>query len=212
MTPAASWSTALGVVVLLATTCAPSEPTPRRSREPGSSEATGDASALRAIPERLRRACVDALSEDACPTLLPRVDAPYRARAFEMEGYVVFDVAASAPYPRFVEKNAPPRFAHIVVKAGDLGRAFPFTIPATARDPSRPGDEPVGLGHRTFGELEGTVFVAPGFPAGGIDGGHVVFLTRDASVAISLHAWPPIDDAVETLGVIVGSLGPVSAP
>lgn len=66
------------------------------------------------------------------------------------------------------------------------------------------------LGTFTWGGHAGTQYLAPEFPEGGIDGGHLVFAWNEGDVeaAVSLHAWRPLEQAVATLKAVVSSIVP----
>lgn len=110
------------------------------------------------------------------------------------------------------ERNAPPRFIHIVIKAGDLTEAFPFSFPSAPPSPPEPPkryhEEPSTFGRFTWGTHEGLLVLAPKFPVGGIDGGHLIFSWTEGQteVALSLRAWAPLPDAIATLQAIVVSI------
>ena len=88
--------------------------------------------------------------------------------------------------------NRPPVWSHVVVQAGNLARAFPFR----------------SIGAYTWGGRHGTVVLAPDFPAGGEQGGHLIFRWRDGSTdfALGLHAWKPLRQALATLRLMVTSI------
>jgi hypothetical protein len=175
-------------------------------------ERSGAAAAVASTPSDVERKCHETFSDVAvCPRVLPLVDDRYRVRAFDQEGYVVLDVSSNAPYPRLTRENAPPRFAHVVIKVGDLAEALPFDVPSRpAPLPEVVSDSAVNVGDFTWGEIRGTLVVAPDFPLGGIDGGHLVFIWSDddvdVDVAVSLHGWKPLRDAAATLATVVSSI------
>jgi hypothetical protein len=166
------------------------------------------------VPASVLGTCVASTGTGSlCPTALPEVDGTYRIRSFQTgAGYRLADISFSGPYPRLTRKNAPPRFVHVVVKAGDLSQAFPFDLPTpSAIPPDLPrhsADVPRSLGRFTWGTKTGLLTLAPTFPAGGIDGGHLVFTwtAGETDYAVSLHAWLPLQDAVSTLQGVVASI------
>jgi hypothetical protein len=132
---------------------------------------------------------------------------------FGTDSYRVIELAANAPYPTVGRRNAPPRFAHVVLKGGELTKAFPFEWPsgdvvpvAQALDAER--NTPVLLGAFSWGGNEGTLVLAPAFPVGGVDGDHVVYRWQeeDTEYALSLHAWTPLEECVATLRMLVESV------
>lgn len=202
-------SSAFAFVLLAA--CTSGAPTPGERSAPV--EATGAPAELIAVPAQVSRECEEALRTlAACPAAFPTVDGRYQARSFEVEGtdHDVVDISFSAPYPRLSRRNAPPRFAHVVIRAGDRAAAAPFEIPSEVEStlPRRIDDVAVNLGDHTWGTKDGTLVLAPAFPTGGIDGGHLMFLWEEAgtTVALSLHAWVPLDDAIATLRDVVRSI------
>jgi hypothetical protein len=149
----------------------------------------------------------------ACPASLPVVEASQkRARAFRPDrDHVVFFSEWSGPYPGVTAKNAPPRFVHIVAHAGDLEQAFPFEWPrktAAVPDPvPTKRQKAILVGNVTWFGKQGGLALAPSFPDGGIDGDHLVFRWTqvDQEYAISIHAWLPLAENIETLKQVVGS-------
>ena len=156
--------------------------------------------------------CDDAFGAvSVCPTKLPRVDAPYKIRAFGTSNVALLDVSSSAPYPGMTRRNAPPRFAHVVIKVGSLRDALAFPMPTETGEspPSRKeSTEPIHLGTYSWGTKHGTLVLAPRYPRGGIDGGHLVFVWNEGTNAavMSLHAWVPLRDGIETLKHVVSSI------
>jgi hypothetical protein len=115
-----------------------------------------------------------------------------------------------------------PGFVHIVVYGGDLGgprgfqrhgrSAFPFDWPDVAS--ARPHEagltrhrrtKAIALGRHRFGAITGELILAPTIQA--LDGGHVIFRWGKPrrELAVSLHAWEPLPEAVSTLRAIVRS-------
>ncbi len=151
--------------------------------------------------------------EPVCPRSVPVTDAALRARAFRSgPDHFVFYSEWGGPYPGITHKNAPPRFAHLVVHAGNLEQAFPFEWPTeleavSGRIPPK-RSQPMLLDEVIWSGRQGEVVLAPSFPAGGIDGDHVIFRWTDerGEYAISLHAWSPLDHTIHTLEALVTSI------
>jgi hypothetical protein len=168
------------------------------------------------LPPRLRETClrVEVLAAH-CPAQVPATETRYRVREldFGTDSYRVMDFEANAPYPRIVRRNAPPRFAHIVLKGGDLTKAFYFEWPSgpmVSVTDALEGDRqtPLLLETQSWAGRQGTLVLAPAFPAGGVDGDHLVYRWEegDREYALSLHAWEPLDQCVATLRVLVESV------
>jgi hypothetical protein len=165
-------------------------------------------------PRPIMRLCERSVGDGICPQELPRTMSAYRARVIHLgTAYRVLDVAASGPYRGMTPKNSPPRFAHVVLKAGDLEHGFPFTVPSGSPVPmsQHPGprrQRSLLLGTPTWGGRTGTLLLAPPYPLGGIDGDHLVFTWTEAGTdfSVSLHAWPPLSEAEGTLRLIVESI------
>ncbi|MCA1707596.1 MAG: hypothetical protein LC808_31725 [Actinobacteria bacterium] len=170
--------------------------------------------ALMALPKRHQAECRRfPRLEPVCPTTIPIVEASQkRARAFESgRDHFVFFSEWSGPYPGVTAKNAPPRFVHVVAHAGGLDKAFPFQWPTETTplpDPiPRKRPAPMLLDDVTWYGINGELLLAPSFPAGGIDGDHVVFRWAEGSeeYAISIHGWSPLEATIATLRSVVGS-------
>lgn len=158
--------------------------------------------------------------ESACPRSIPVVQSEQeRARAFRSgSNHFVFFSEWSGPYPGVTTKNSPPRFVHVNVHAGDLSQAFPFEWPVD----TTPLPDPVPNKRRkgifiasvTWFGKEGALILAPSFPAGGIDGDHVIFRWNEAGgeYAVSIHAWEPLTETINVLCAVVGSTDAVSTP
>jgi hypothetical protein len=168
------------------------------------------------LPPRLREKClrVEVLSA-RCPAEVPATETRYRVRELEYgtDSYRVMDFESNAPYPKIGRRNAPPRFAHVVLKGGDLTKAFYFEWPSGPMVPvadALEGDRrtAVLLGSQLWAGSEGTLVLAPAFPAGGVDGDHLVYRWEegDREYAMSLHAWKPFDECVATLRALVESV------
>lgn len=169
---------------------------------------------LRDTPRPIMGLCERSEGDGICPQDLPRTISAYRARVIHLgTAYRVLDVAASAPYRGMTPKNSPPRFAHVVLKAGDLEHGFPFTAPSGApvpvsQDPGTRRQVPLLLGTPTWGGRTGTLLLAPPYPLGGIDADHLVFTWTEAGTdfSVSLHAWPPLSEAEGMLRSVVKSI------
>jgi hypothetical protein len=175
-----------------------------------------------AIPQAVISKCthVTALTA-ACPTRMPKViDEGNRARAFRTGPSSVFFAEWSGPYPGLTPRNAPPRFVHINVIASPLDQPLAFewpTRPTTgledlAKAPKKL-DEPLLVGAYTWGGRDGEVALTPSFPAGGIEGDHLIFrwIRGDTAYSISLHAWKPLAESLGSLRAVVES-GSTSSP
>jgi hypothetical protein len=192
------------IALLLVPACDDSEP-PRR-------EATVE---LMAMPTRAVSRCgAQALLAEACPTRAPRISRDASGFRFADAGdprgrYDVVSVEWSGPYPGLTPRNAPPRFAHIVVVGGDVDLAlsfrWPTQKPAHERTPDDKRTTPLLLARPSWRGVDGTLVLAPSFPRGGIHGDHLVYRWRqeNADYALSLHAWTPLDEAVATLRAVV---------
>jgi hypothetical protein len=150
-----------------------------------------------------------------CPAEVPATETRYRVRELDYgtDSFRVVEFAANAPYPGIGRKNAPPRFAHLVLKGGDLAEAFYFEWPSGPAVPlvdalAGRRRTPVLLESESWAGHQGTLLLAPAFPAGGVDGGHLVYRWEegDRGFALSLHAWKPFDEGVATLRVLVESV------
>jgi hypothetical protein len=183
----------------------------------------GAAPATRAIPQSVTSKCADVTTlTAACPTRMPKViDEDHRARAFRTGPSSVFFAEWSAPYPGLTARNAPPRFVHINVIASPLHQPLAFEWPVRPTTgleglPKAPRkrNEPLLVGTYTWAGRDGEVALAPSFPAGGIEGDHLIFRWIEADIAysISLHAWKPLDATLETLEAVVGSIPVQSKP
>jgi hypothetical protein len=172
---------------------------------------------MMAIPGPLFDKCTTVAElEAACPTQMPQVDdeAP-RSRAFRSGQSSVFFAEWSGPYPGLSRRNAPPRFVHVNVIASPVDHPLAFDWPTEVTTPleeldnvPKKRDEPLLLGAHTWAGRKGDIALAPSFPAGGIEGDHLIFrwIEADTAYSISLHAWKPAVASYDALRVVVGSL------
>jgi hypothetical protein len=183
------------------------------SESPGSTQDPGYEPQLIAMPAKAGEKCRrDEVLRPVCPTRVPKVNAgTFQHITGPQPDWPVFSAEWNAPYPKLTERNAPPRLAHVVVHA-EHPHMFPFKWPSdTFPQGSEIKDkrkEALLLDDPTWAGLQGTLVLAPSFPAGGIDGDHIVFRwEKDGHVyAISLHAWRPLNEATATLRAIVESI------
>ena len=111
----------------------------------------------------------------------------------------------------------PPNWSHVAIFAGSLTRvAFPFGFPAGGTVVAvrvgvftHSGAQPIFFGVTRWGAKTGALALAPDYPRGGEQGGHLIFLWKKdgTAYAIGLHAWEPLMQAAATLRAIVGSTG-----
>jgi putative hemolysin len=161
---------------------------------------------LAAQPPRLERTPAYVLAEGAaskrllaaCPRVLPKMAQPsphweaYACRAGRPgcggQQWDVLDLVDGGFGTR------PPAWSHVVVYAGDLQRAFPFTMRT--------------LGAVTWNSRRGTLVLAPSYPAGGEQGGHLIFRWRlgRTGYAVGLHAWRPLAAVRAVLRSMIFSL------
>lgn len=158
--------------------------------------------ALVPMPDEARRTCRgSARLRRVCPALVP--EAPYgeRPEVFVAEllpaergSPAAFNLHWGAETPGRPERNRPPRLSHVVVIAADPGGALR-------------GVEARALRRATWAGREGTLLRAAPFPRGGLHGDHLIFRWREGrrEYAVSLHAWEPARESVETLEAIVAS-------
>lgn len=101
---------------------------------------------------------------------------------------------------------------NLEIKVGGLTQAFSFSFPSVPASPPEPPkhyqDAPLAFGRFTWGVKAGFLVLAPKFPAGGVDGGHLIYrwAEGETEVALSLHAWAPLSDSIVTLRAIVMSI------
>lgn len=129
----------------------------------------------------------------ACPEVVPRTTRGDFARSFatkEGPELWVFFAEHGAPVEGTTERNAPPRYAHVNVLAGD-----PMN--------SRPDGE-----FRNWGGRQGLLIHVPEFPEGGMEAGHLIFRWSQnrTNYSISLHAWEPVAQAEGALRQMIESL------
>jgi hypothetical protein len=170
-----------------------------------------------AIPQSVLIKCTDVTAlSSACPTQMPKViDERRRARVFRTGASSVFFAEWSGPYPGLTPRNAPSRFVHINVIVSPLGQPLAFRWPTRrtgdledlGRVPKK-RDEPLLVGAYTWGGRDGEVALAPSFPAGGIEGDHLIFrwIQAETAYSISLHAWEPMGESINGLRAVVESV------
>jgi hypothetical protein len=151
----------------------------------------------------------------ACPTELPVLtQRRHRAQAFRSEGSSIFYAEWGAPYPGLSRRNAPTDFSHINAIASPVDRPFAFKWPAGPRNElddlaNAQGRRrvPLLVGTYTWGGKKGEVALSPPFPAGGIEGDHLVFRWVEGDIArsLSLHAWKPLIETLNALEAMVES-------
>jgi hypothetical protein len=138
----------------------------------------------------------------ACPGQVPTTGEEIGQRAsFHRigrgdEAAYLFEAEWGAPYGNRVnERDAPPRYSHLVVMAGDVGSLLRFK-------PAR------SLGKRSWGGRDGELALAPPYPHGGVNGSHLVLRWEEGGhdYAVSLHAWEPLAEAEAALRETVLSI------
>jgi hypothetical protein len=195
-------------ILLACGACAPSSQTPKPE---------DIATRMMSIPSPILDTCIaEAALEAACPTQMPRViDGESRARAFRTGHSSVFFAEWRGPYPGLSPRNAPPRFVHINVIASPVDHPLAFNWPTRAtvapvdlENVPRKRNEPLLIGAYTWTGRKGEVALAPSFPAGGIEGDHLIFRWVEAPTAysISLHAWRPVVKGFNSLRAVVKSV------
>jgi hypothetical protein len=109
-----------------------------------------------------------------CPRQVPASERPYQGRLLDFGDvpYRVLDISSSAPIPGRSSRNVPPRFIHLVVKAGNLSRAYAFPWPdegeaAGAPDVGPGSRVPVFLGRFRWGSHPGELVLALRYPPEG---------------------------------------------
>ena len=117
---------------------------------------------------------------------------------------------------RFAVPLRPPKGAHITVAAGAVARLTPFADPTAGTQVVRltdavrksPRSRPVSFGRRAWNGQRGILYLAPGYPAGGQLGDHLVFQWRrsDKTFIVSIHSWAPLTETASTLRAMVEAL------
>ncbi len=94
-------------------------------------------------------------------------------------------------------------------------KAFPFHYPTGGRPVAvanglfaKDANKALYFGQMHWSGKRGTLVLAPLFPAGGEQGGHLIFRWHRGSTeyAVGLHAWEPFLQTVATLHEIVDSI------
>jgi hypothetical protein len=166
----------------------------------------------------LRRCRSSALVRPACPLRTPAVPAErleaHVSRGLPGRGAHAFGLQAGAEYPGRPELNRPPNLLHLVLLAGSLGSKplYELSEEVRLRDGLLREVRERGLlfGRVRWGGRSGTLVLAPPFPAGGVEGNHLVFRWsrgRD-EYALSLHAWEPLQETAATLRAVAQSVPP----
>jgi hypothetical protein len=109
----------------------------------------------------------------------------------------------------------PPAWSHVIVQAGSLRHAFPFSFPTSGRRLShldglfaRTRTHAIYVGTFIWGGRKGTVILAPDFPTGGEQGNHLIFRWRQHGndFAVGLHGWEPLSQTFAALRQMVISI------
>jgi hypothetical protein len=154
------------------------------------------------------------LLRPVCPELIPKVPG-YHASLYVEPHLDVFNLEHGAEYPRYPERNRPPRMLHVVVVAGGVERLTSFRAPsATTGTAVRDGlmrrdrAKPLAFGRVRWGGRAGAFYLMPSWPRGGMLGNHLVFSWQEErrSYALSLHAWEPLTEGAQTLRALVESV------
>jgi hypothetical protein len=170
---------------------------------------------MMAVPRSFLDRCTGMADlEVACPTKMPFIDGESRANAFGTGHSSVFFAEWSGPYPGLSGRNAPPRFAHINVIASPVDHPLAFDWPTRAtafkalENVPRKRSAPLLVGAYMWAGRKGEVALAPPFPAGGIEGDHLIFrwVEADTAYSISLHAWKPVAESFNSLRAVVRSV------
>ena len=161
----------------------------------------------------LSKCVAEPLLRPACPTRVPKANERkgfFHRSAVEVVGhnrsYLLFEVEwGAARQEELNQTDKPPRFSHILVHAGDLAKAFDLEEEAAAA-----GVEYRNLGKRTWAGRTGGLTLAPPYPIGGFDGGHLIFKwsENNTDYALSMHAWLPLREAERALRDAVESARP----
>lgn len=180
--------------------------------------------AMEAMPARFAKKCrAQAAVAPACPARLPvpaeDPSSPPMARWYGPGELApdasFFFVQWGAPSVKISGKSAPPEVLHLIVAGSPSLDALydAFAWPTRLdEDPTAPPDKnrrkALLLGRPTWGGRSGDLVLAPAYPFGGQDGEHLIFRWKDGDMerSISLHAWLPIEDAMDTTRAIVESV------
>lgn len=182
---------------------------------------TGDTrpAALMPAPKRVVAECMrfDEL-RSACPARVPRVaDAAFRDsysfdHSYDGGDAWGFGAQWNAPFEGLSPRNAPPRFAHLHLVAGNLTPSMGYPVePSRGRSPHEVRDYALGFGWRTWNGRRGELFLAPSYGmGGGSEADHLVFRWTHGGrdYAFGLHAWDRLDETEATLRAIVDSMPP----
>lgn len=170
--------------------------------------------------KRLAHCERSALLRPVCPRWVPRVPSYLSHLSVELASLGgptldVFGMESGGEYPGQPGRNRPPRMAHVVVVAGDVGRLTAANLPrGDRREPLRDGVmRRARTGAISFGEVRwagrmGTLTLSPSFPSGGVLGNHLNFTWRERGTqhTLSLHAWEPLTGAAAALRAMVEGL------
>jgi hypothetical protein len=146
----------------------------------------------------------------ACPRRVPRT-ANWKADVRGGQASV-FDYGWGGAYEGAPERNRPPRLVHVTLYGGRVDTGFGFPYPRGGRPAEvengalyEQPERAVYFGRATWGARHGTLVLAPGFPLGGQQGGHLIFRWREGGreYALGLHAWEPFVETVATLERLV---------
>jgi hypothetical protein len=176
-------------------------------------EGSGYEPPLMAIPPRALEKCRSGEPlKPVCPIKVPRIKpGTFHFSTAPKADWPIFSAEWGAPTPGISQRNAPPRFAHLVVH-GPRRSMFPFELPSELH----PGSSGIKdkrrhallLDSPTWADREGMLVLAPTYPFGGIDGDHLIFRWEEAgeNYAVSLHAWRPLSEPIATLRAVVASI------
>jgi hypothetical protein len=170
--------------------------------------------------KRLAHCERSALLRPVCPRSVPRVDFYLSHLSVGLTGIGgpvldVFNLESGGEYPGRPQLNRPPSMAHVVVVAGNVERLAPLRVPgARSGEPVRDGvlrrkrEAPVSFGRVRWASRTGSLYLAPGFPTGGMLGNHLNFTwdERRMQYTLSLHAWEPLTEAAAALRTMVERL------
>jgi len=155
------------------------------------------------------------LLRPACPRSIPRIPGWRTYPSYGNRVKDTFGIESGGPFPK-PELNRPPSMFHLEISADrsrDAKLVLPFRWPrrpiVTPHDGLTRGarQEPLAFGAFLWGGKRGTLTLAPGYPLGGSQGGHLIFRWRSGNVTyfVGLHAWEPLTETVSTLRRIVSS-------